>query len=156
MVSELTQQTNQPVDHLFTATGSAGTLSGLVSGALKYSPNTKVHGVAVLKNAEYLIPVISKLVPEAPAMTTENNNGWQLHTQYHEGGYGKVSPKLAEFCKHFTQHTQIPIEPIYTGKMLYTLWQMIEQGDFAEGANIVAVHTGGLQGLAGLKEQQKF
>ena len=150
VVSELIQQTPQPIDHLFTATGSAGTLSGLISGAIKHSPNTQVHGIAVLKNAEYLTAVVPELVPEAQSIN------WQLHTQYHEGGYGKVSPKLAEFCKHFTQHTQIPIEPIYTGKMLYALWQMIEQGDFAEGANIVAVHTGGLQGLAGLKEQQKF
>jgi len=150
VVAELSLQMQTPIDHLFTATGSAGTLSGLISGAIKHSPNTHVHGVAVLKKAEYLNHVIPELVPNAAHIN------WQLHTQYHEGGYGKVSAKLAEFCQHFTQHTQIPIEPIYTGKMLFALWQMIEQSYFAPGSHIVAVHTGGLQGLAGLKEQQKF
>jgi len=154
VVSELMQQIPQhniqQIDHLFTATGSAGTLSGLISGAIKHSPNTKVHGIAVLKNADYLNQVVPELVPNA----TQVN--WQLHTQFHEGGYGKVSTALAEFCQQFTSHTQIPIEPIYTGKMLYALWQMIAQNKFAEGSHIVALHTGGLQGLAGLKEQQKF
>jgi len=154
VISELMQQIPQhniqQIDHLFTATGSAGTLSGLISGVIKHSPNTKVHGIAVLKNAEYLNQVVLELVPNA----TQAN--WQLHTQFHEGGYGKISATLAEFCQQFTAHTQIPIEPIYTGKMLFALWQMIKQGTFAAGSHIVAVHTGGLQGLAGLKEQQKF
>jgi len=150
VVSELIQQMSQPIDHLFTATGSAGTLSGLISGAIKHSPNTQVHGIAVLKEAEYLKQVIPELVPNAESIN------WQLHTQFHEGGYGKVSVKLAEFCQRFTEQTRIPIEPIYTGKMLFALWQLIEQGHFAAGSNIVALHTGGLQGLNGLKEQQKF
>jgi len=150
IVKELIQQTEQPIDHLFTATGSAGTLSGLISGALKYTPATQVHGIAVLKNAQYLTQKVAHFVPDHKQLN------WSLHTQYHEGGYAKISPALAHFCHTFTQQTQIPIEPVYTGKMLYALWQLIEQDYFTAGSHIVAVHTGGLQGLAGLKEQQKF
>jgi 1-aminocyclopropane-1-carboxylate deaminase len=150
VVSELIEQTEDPIDHLFTATGSIGTLSGLISGAIKYSPVTQLHGIAVLKNADYLKASVSHLVPAADTIN------WQLHTEFHEGGYGKISPKLATFCQQFTQHTQIPIEPIYTGKMLYALWQLIEQDYFPQGQHIVAIHTGGLQGLAGLAEQKRF
>lgn len=147
---ELKQQSHRPIDHLFTATGSAGTLSGLISGAIKHSPETHVHGVAVLKNADYLSNKISSLVPQHEQLN------WHLHVDNHEGGYGKISPRLADFCRSFIQQTQIPIEPVYTGKMLYALWQLLEQGYFKSGDNIVAVHTGGLQGLNGLKAQNKF
>lgn len=150
VVTELIQQSTQPIDHIFTATGSAGTLSGLISGALKYSQKTRVHGIAVLKNAHYLQQHVANFVAQAEQLD------WNLHTDFHEGGYGKISPALATFCRQFVEQTQIPIEPIYTGKMFYALWQLIEQGYFPAGTHIVALHTGGLQGLAGLKAQQKF
>jgi 1-aminocyclopropane-1-carboxylate deaminase len=150
IVASLSMQSAQPVDHIFTATGSAGTLAGLVSGALQYTPLTTIHGVAVLKDAQYLTNTVNTLVSQSDKVS------WHLHTQFHEGGYGKVSPELRLFCHAFTQQTAIPIEPIYTGKMFYALWQLIKQGYFAKGSHIVAVHTGGLQGLAGLKEQQRY
>lgn len=150
IVGELKRQSTQTIDHIFTATGSAGTLSGLISGVLKHSPDTQVHGIAVLKNAEYLREKITEFVP------LHKQVDWHLHCDFHEGGYGKISSELSDFCHSFTQQTQIPIEPIYTGKMLYAIWQLIEQGYFKPGEHIVALHTGGLQGLAGLKEQNKF
>ncbi|MDA7745859.1 pyridoxal-phosphate dependent enzyme [Psychromonas sp.] len=150
VVTELLQQSTKPIDHIFTATGSAGTLSGLISGALKLTNKTQVHGIAVLKNAHYLTEVLTNFVPKF------NDLNWHLHTEFHGGGYGKVSAELAHFCHQFTQETQIPIEPIYTGKMLYALWQLIDQGYFSPGSHIVAIHTGGLQGLAGLKQQKKI
>jgi len=150
IIEELIQQTKQPIDHLFTATGSAGTLAGLISGALKHNLTTKVHGVAVLKGADYLKDNVQALVPNA------NNVSWHLHTNFHEGGYAKISSDLSEFCKQFIKQTEVPIEPIYTGKMFYAVWQLIEQDYFQPGTNIVLLHTGGLQGLAGLQQQQKF
>lgn len=150
VVTELMQQSTQPIDHLFTATGSAGTLSGLMSGVLKHSHTTQVHGIAVLKNAHYLEQSVVDFVAQAEQLN------WHLHTNFHEGGYGKISPPLADFCRGFTQHTSIPIEPIYTGKMFYAIWRLIEQDYFSAGSHIVALHTGGLQGLAGLKALHKF
>jgi 1-aminocyclopropane-1-carboxylate deaminase len=149
IVTELMEQHAGTIDHLFTATGSAGTLAGLISGVAKYSPTTQVHGIAVLKNAHYLQNQIKQWL-------NEEKVSWHLHTNNHEGGYGKISKPLADFCHQFTHQTHIPIEPIYTGKMLYALWQLIEQDYFETGSNIVAIHTGGLQGLAGLKLLNKF
>ena len=150
VVEELTQQCKQPIDQIFTATGSAATLAGLISGTLKYTPNTIINGIAVLKNAQYLEQTVKYFVEQ------EKQANWHLHTNFHEGGYGKISPALADFCRQFTLYTEIPIEPIYSGKMLYALWQLIEQNYFPVGTHIVALHTGGLQGLAGLKAQKKF
>ncbi|WP_409440040.1 1-aminocyclopropane-1-carboxylate deaminase/D-cysteine desulfhydrase [Psychromonas sp. GE-S-Ul-11] len=150
IIIELADQHPTAIDHIFTATGSGGTLAGLISGAAKYSPTTQVHGIAVLKNALYLQHNVKQWAK------SEHEVSWHLHTENHEGGYGKISKPLADFCHQFSNETQIPIEPIYTGKMFYALWQLIEQDYFARETNIVALHTGGLQGLAGLKLLKKF
>ncbi|GLS89486.1 1-aminocyclopropane-1-carboxylate deaminase [Psychromonas marina] len=149
---EINTQTEKNVDHIITATGSGGTLAGLIAGFSEVNNNqTKVTGIAVLKQAEYLNQQVVQLLAQANKKITVP---WQLHTQYHGGGYAKVSPPLAEFCLAFEQQTTIPIEPIYTGKMFYALFELIKQDYFSAGDNIIALHTGGLQGLQGLQQQK--
>jgi 1-aminocyclopropane-1-carboxylate deaminase len=152
LCDELNVQCNQRIDHIFTATGSGGTLAGLIAG---FSSNqkkdaTKVTGIAVLKQADYLIERVNNLLEQAKTQDTPH---WQLQTQYHGGGYAKVSPQLLDFCLLFEQQTQIPIEPIYTGKMFYALFDLVKQDYFKPGDHIITLHTGGLQGLQGLKER---
>ena len=127
-------------DYLVCATGSGGTLAGLCAGHTQ----RKVLGIAVLKNADYLNHEISKL-------TSTHHCDWQLMQHFHDGGYGRFSDKQWRFCQDFRATYQVPLEPIYTGKMMYALWQLIAQGYFPPGSRIIAVHTGGLQGLNGLR-----
>ncbi|TGE83127.1 1-aminocyclopropane-1-carboxylate deaminase [Pseudoalteromonas sp. KS88] len=133
-------------DYIICPTGSGGTLAGLIEGA---SPNTHVMGIAVLKQAEYLINEIKALSKKA-----NNQTNWQLLCDYHDGGYGRFSQHLWQFCESMRTAHLLPLEPIYSGKMMYALWQLIEQGFFASGSKIVAIHTGGLQGLDGLRYRQ--
>ena len=130
-------------DYLICPTGSGGTLAGLIEGS---KLSTQVIGIAVLKQAEYLVNDIKKLSNKA-----KNQNNWQLLTEHHDGGYGKFSSELWAFCQNMEHTYNLPLEPIYSGKMMYALWQLIEQDYFAPGSKIIAVHTGGLQGLNGLK-----
>ena len=130
-------------DYVICPTGSGGTLAGLIEGCDK---STQVLGVAVLKQAEYLIDEIKSLSPVAA-----QQQNWQLLTQFHGGGYGKFSPELWQFCLQMQSQHQLPLEPIYSGKMMYALWQLIAQDYFPKGSNIIAIHTGGLQGLNGLR-----
>jgi 1-aminocyclopropane-1-carboxylate deaminase len=178
-LQEIQQQANVPIDHIITATGSGGTLAGLVAGVAQAQPQPKVTGditalknaqylnqkivsllqrpqrkpkvtgIAVLKNAHYLNQEIASLLQQAKI---NNNNNWCLQTVFHHGGYAKVPVELNNFCEQFSLQTGIPVEPIYTGKMFYGLFKLIEQGYFNRGEQIVALHTGGLQGLDGLKE----
>ena len=148
--NEIVAHSDLPINHVITATGSGGTISGLISGfAQLKQTQLKVSGVAVLKQGDYLKEVITNLIEDTQASDTIK---WALKTEFHHGGYAKVSPELKMFCEHFMIQTGIPIEPIYTGKMFFALFELIEQGYFKKGDNIVALHTGGLQGLAGLKE----
>ena len=130
-------------DYIICPTGSGGTLAGLIEGT---SSQTTLLGIAVLKHADYLIEEIKQLSNKA-----KEQHNWQLLCDYHDSGYGKFSDELWRFCQTFTQQYDIPLEPIYSGKMMYAIWQLIEQGYFASGSVITAIHTGGLQGLNGLK-----
>lgn len=130
-------------DYLICPTGSGGTLAGLIEGS---KSSTQVLGIAVLKQAEYLKDEIRKLSTKA-----NNQNNWQLLTDFHDGGYGKFSPQLWQFCQYMNHNHNLPLEPIYSGKMMYALWQLIQQDYFPAGSKIIAVHTGGMQGLNGLK-----
>ena len=134
-------QTLPQTDHVFCATGSGGTLAGLIEGLPK---NTSITGIAVLKQAEYLNDVIKKLSAKA-----DTQNNWQLITDKHYGGYGKFDSELWQFC--LSLKAQLPLEPIYTGKLLHSIFNYIEIGYFNPGSTILAIHTGGLQGLTGLK-----
>jgi 1-aminocyclopropane-1-carboxylate deaminase len=105
-----------------------------------------VIGIAVLKQADYLNQEISKLL-------TDSHSGasWQLLTNHHYGGYGKFTDDVWTFCQLMKKAYQLPLEPIYTGKMLFAIWQLISQDYFPKGTRIMAIHTGGLQGLDGLR-----
>ncbi|MDP5212753.1 pyridoxal-phosphate dependent enzyme [Pseudoalteromonas tunicata] len=140
-VIELAQTLHQ-ADVLVTPVGSAGTLAGLIEGA---HTEQKIIGIAVLKQAEYLIEKMNQLSPKS-----NQYNNWQLMTQFHGGGYGKFNRELWHFCQSM-QAYHLPLEPIYSGKMFFALFELIKQGYFQSGTKISAIHTGGLQGIAGLK-----
>jgi 1-aminocyclopropane-1-carboxylate deaminase/D-cysteine desulfhydrase-like pyridoxal-dependent ACC family enzyme len=76
-----------------------------------------------------------------------------LQTDYHFGGYAKTKPELFAFMQDFEQQFRIPLEPVYTGKMFFGLFDLIGKNYFPAGTKIVALHTGGLQGNAGFAKE---
>ncbi|RXE95831.1 1-aminocyclopropane-1-carboxylate deaminase/D-cysteine desulfhydrase [Pseudoalteromonas phenolica O-BC30] len=130
-------------DYVICATGSGGTVAGLAKGC---THNTQVIGIAVLKQAEYLNQEIAQLLT-----STHSGAPWQLLTNHHYGGYGKFTDDVWAFCQFMHQAYKLPLEPVYTGKMLFAVWQLISQDYFPQGSRITAIHTGGLQGLDGLR-----
>ena len=83
----------------------------------------------------------------------QGKENWKLITKYQFGGYGKFSNELIHFINQFKEQTQIPLDPIYTGKMLFGIIDMIKQDKFPQGSNILVIHTGGLQGIEGFNER---
>lgn len=132
-----------PEDHNFdvvcTAVGTGGTMAGLVAGA---AGGQMVLGFPALKG-DFLKHEIARL--------TESRH-WELITDYHFGGYAKVDRSLIDFINIFKQKTGIPLDPVYTGKMMYGIAALAEKGYFEPGTRILAIHTGGLQGIKGMNE----
>lgn len=136
---EIIGKEEQRFTHICCAVGTGGTISGIIEGSFE---NQKIIGFPALKG-DFLTNGIRKFV-------TKNN--WELETKYHFGGYGKVSDELIGFMNDFYKQTQIPLDPIYTGKMVYGVLDKIKRNEFPPQAKILMIHTGGLQGVQGMNQ----
>lgn len=128
--------------HICCAIGTGGTISGLINSA---KANQKIIGFPALKG-DFLSDDIRKFA------TTFN---WELQLDYHFGGYAKINEDLIRFINDFYKQTNIPLDPIYTGKMMFGIVDLIKEGYFPKGSKILAIHTGGLQGIEGMNRNLK-
>jgi 1-aminocyclopropane-1-carboxylate deaminase len=78
---------------------------------------------------------------------------FDIETEFHFGGYGKITPELVSFMQNFYHDFEIKLDPVYTAKMAFGVFEKINRGDFKPGTRILMIHTGGLQGLAGFEER---
>ena len=139
---EIIGEEEKAFTHICCAVGSGGTISGIIEGAHEHQ---KIIGFSALKG-DFLSDVIRKFV-------TKTN--WELETKYHFGGYGKVSDALISFLNDFYEQTQIPLDPIYTGKMVFGVLEKIKNNEFPSNAKILLIHSGGLQGIKGMNQKLK-
>ena len=145
-VEEIIKELNIPFDYVCTACGTGGTLAGLVAGL---GGEKNAIGFSSLKGEDTITATVNQLVK---AYTGVEFTNFSINFDYHFGGYAKVKPDLIEFIKHFKNKFGIRLEPVYTGKMFYGLFDLIQKDYFPKGSRIVALHTGGLQGLSGYAE----
>lgn len=134
-------------DIICTAVGTGGTIAGVIKGMDNCG---RVIGFPALKGADFLYDDINTLLSDHKDKPVFTN--WSLECDYHFGGYAKSSYELEAFILQFYKEYKIILEPVYTGKMLYGLFCLIRQGYFNGGTKILAIHTGGLQGLNGFPE----
>ncbi|RUT68448.1 1-aminocyclopropane-1-carboxylate deaminase/D-cysteine desulfhydrase [Flavobacterium cupreum] len=126
------------------AVGTGGTISGLINSAYA---DQKILGFPALKG--------DFLKDEIRIFAKKDN--WDLISDYHFGGYGKINLELIEFINAFFDANQVPLDPIYTGKMVFGVIDLIQKDYFPAHSKILLIHTGGLQGIDGmnLKLMQK-
>ena len=124
-------------DYICCSVGTGGTIAGIIKSA---QPHQKILGFPALKG-DFLTNEIQKMVSQ---------KNWELITDYHFGGYAKVDEDLIQFINAFKKETGISLDPIYTGKLLYGVYELIKSNYFPENSRILAIHTGGLQGIAGM------
>ena len=135
--SEILTEEDATFDYICSAAGTGGTAAGLIHASL---PHQTVLAFPALKG-NFLLDEIRTFV---------QHERWQLITDYHFGGYAKVDQQLIAFINLFKHETGIPLDPIYTGKMLFGIFDLVKRGVFAPGTQILAIHTGGLQGIEGM------
>lgn len=148
--TEIVTDLREPWDVLCVAAGTGGTLAGMVAGA---AGQGRVIGFPALKGGEFLKQEVTGLVQASTGHTFQN---WELQTHYHFGGYAKHTPELLTFIQAFHAQHAILLDPVYTGKMLYGVYDLIRQDSFPRGTQLVAVHTGGQQGWAGYAQRYKL
>lgn len=136
MVYEVESQLGAMPDFIATATGTGGTAAGILSAG------ANALAFAALKGGEFLQDDIRQLLKEY-----KQPGNLTLLTDYHFGGYAKWNGELLAFMQDFRTAFGVQLEQVYTAKMFYGLFDLIKKGYFKPGTTIVAVHTGGLQGL---------
>lgn len=129
-------------DYICCSVGTGGTISGIINSVL---PHQKVLGFPALKG-DFLKEEIRNFV---------QNDNWELVTDYHFGGYAKVNAELIVFINHFYLENQIPLDPIYTGKMVFGVIDLIKKNYFPAKSKILLIHTGGIQGIQGMNMKLK-
>lgn len=141
-VAELVNEIEIPYDILCAPCGTGTTLAGMI-GAVPAA--VSVLGFSALKNADFLTDDVESLL-------TGSVSDWQINRDYHFGGFAKTNSELNSFMETFEAKTAIPLEPVYTGKMMYGLYDLIKKQHFKPGQRIIALHTGGLQGRRGFAQ----
>lgn len=143
-----------PLDfnYVLTDCGTGATLAGI---SLAIKKHQKAIGIPVLKGGEFILDEVKKYYCLLQEDITKIEN-IKLKTQYHFGGYAKHKTELLDFMKSFYKETGIKTDPIYTGKLFYSVVDLVKNNYFKQNSTIVVVHTGGLQGIDGFEERHKI
>lgn len=129
-------------DYICVPVGTGGTMAGLVKAS---NSKQQVLGFSALKGTFQ--------TSEIAKYTSKNN--FKITDAYCFGGYGKIDRELVRFINEFKEKTNIPLDPVYTGKMVFGIMDLLKKGYFRENSRIFAIHTGGLQGVAGMNLKLK-
>lgn len=140
---ELVGEIDVPFDVMCCAAGTGGTASGLRNAL---HANQRLLVFPALKGEGSLPQLIANATPHAVANI-------EFHREYHFGGYAKITDELFQFIQYIFVHHRILLDPVYTSKMLYGVYDLILQNYFEPGTRIIAVHSGGLQGWCGFHQE---
>ncbi|MFC3416743.1 1-aminocyclopropane-1-carboxylate deaminase/D-cysteine desulfhydrase [Algoriphagus hitonicola] len=140
----------EPEDHNFdlltVSIGTGGTFAGILN---QMNSQQKLLGFSALKG-EFIHAEIQLLLEKYDMIP---KGKYEIITAYHFGGYANYQQALIDFIWWFYEQFGIPLDPIYTGKHFFGIWDKIEKGEFPKGTKILSIHTGGLQGIAGFTER---
>jgi len=131
--------------------GTGTTLAGLLAGSALNGPRNEhdYEGFAVVKPRdvdERLEVAVEQALVQSGVLETAP---WRINYDFHAGGYAKLPKELLDFMNAFEARSSIKLDPVYTAKMLWGIETLAAQGRWQVGANVLAVHTGGLQGRHG-------
>lgn len=148
MFEEIICQLGSAPDYIFCPVGTAGTISGILANSDK---KTKVIGICVLKNGQYLLNEIDTLlkstsVSNVGSNLNPSNVNFEVLWNEHHGGYAKKTAELIEFISKFNAERDFVIEPIYSGKMFFTFYKYFSSL-IEPNSKVVLIHTGGLRKL---------
>ena len=122
--------------HIACAVGTGTMLSGIINAAL---PHQEIIGISSLKGDDTLTASIRKFTKASSAY-------FNILFDYHFGGYAKKTPELIDFMNEFYLKTNIPTDFVYTGKLIYGIFDLLKKGYFPGKSRILIIHSGGLQG----------
>lgn len=144
--AEILQPADEKYTHIATSIGTGGTFAGIYTSLVS---SQKLLGFSALKG-DFIRREIDDLLKD---FNLRGRGSFQIFSEFHFGGYAKYNQSLIEFIWWFYESFGVILDPIYTGKMLSGIWQLIGQDHFPKGSKILVIHSGGLQGNKGFSER---
>ena len=157
-ISEQEKSIGSVFDTVVVAVGSGGTYSGLCTANKELKLGKRVLGFAVASDSEYFTKKIHNINVEAAniaglkSVFTENDI--EINDKYIGIGYAISRPEELEFIREVAAREALILDPVYTGKAMYGLYNEIKEGKVPQGSNVLFIHTGGLFGL--FPKQEEF
>jgi len=151
--TSIAQEIESDFEALYLPVGTGTTLSGLV---LSMKEHQHVVGVSSLKNGSFLRAEVNALLYSAlldDDAVEEYQSSYTIATDFAFGGYACITDELIAFMRLFYTQTQIKLDPVYTAKAMMACLHDIRSGRYSEGSNVIFLHTGGLQGIAGMEQR---
>lgn len=142
-IADMVRSVAPEVRNVVVPVGSGTTLAGLVANL---DDDYQVHGISALKGAFDLDARVQAMLQETAGRQCAR---WSIRHEFHCGGFARVDPRLREFIDAFEAVHGVPLDPVYTAKMLLAIHQYRQRGEWAGDEPVLAVHTGGLQGRRG-------
>jgi 1-aminocyclopropane-1-carboxylate deaminase len=140
---EIVNEIDIDFDYICCDLGTGTTFSGVINSIVK---EQYAIGFSALKGEDKLTEAVQKF-------EKIKRKNWHISFDYHFGGFAKRSTKLEEFIKEFREETNVPLDPIYTGKMAFGMLDLAKNEYFKKGSTVIMVHTGGLQGIEGYNKR---
>jgi 1-aminocyclopropane-1-carboxylate deaminase len=138
---------NDDYTHIALSVGSGTTLIGIRN---KIKEEQQIMGFAPMKKGAYLEKhVVEHIHPD-------KNKNWQLYDEWHFGGFGKWTGELLQFMNDFYKDNKIPLDVVYTSKMMYGVRAMLQDNFFSSSDRLLCIHTGGLQGNVSVRSELNF
>ncbi|MBD3649652.1 MAG: D-cysteine desulfhydrase family protein [Pseudomonadales bacterium] len=143
--------------YIVSATGSGGTLGGLIIGRERYGLDATIVGFNVCDDEQWFQQKIRGDLDHWKARYQETIDVGKLSINIIDGyvgpGYGRAEPGVFKTIKWVARTEGVFLDPVYTGKAFDALLQELEKGRFRDTRDIVFLHTGGIFGLFPMKEQ---
>lgn len=143
---EIVDDAMHKFDYICCACGTGATIAGIIT---QLKPDQTALGFPALKNGGFLADDIIDFLKQLKC----SYNNWQLITDYHFGGFAKFNNNLIDFIIRFKELHDVQLDPLYTGKVVYGIYDLAKNGFFPHESTICVVHTGGIQGIEGFKHR---
>ncbi len=140
--SEILTENHIEYTHFCTSIGTGGTFAGI--GQSLQTKQTLIGFSSLM--GEFIREEVHQILSKN---AIQSLGKLDINTNYHFGGYAKWTPELIDFIGWFWKEFRIPLDPIYTGKMVAGFFDLAQKDQFVQGSKILLIHTGGLQGNAG-------
>ncbi len=138
-------------DWIVLATGSGGTQAGLIVGSKLANSRTKVLGISVSEKKEEFKEMITHIVKNIENYIQVDLNLKEeeiiINDEYLGEGYGILTKEVARSLKIIAEVDGIFLDPVYTGKAMHGMLDLIGKGVIKKGEKVVFIHTGGLPAL---------